>query len=174
MRHVHYIRPARNYSHTPSPRRQPLLALLAWIGFVMVTFCAPALGALSAPGTWYASLHQPTWNPPAWIFGPVWTFLYLLMATAVWMVWKRDGWKLPVGLYLVQLVLNAGWTPIFFGAHELGWALAEIIALWFAILVTLLSFLRVSMVAALMFVPYLAWVSFAAFLNFTLWKMNGG
>lgn len=103
-----------------------------------------------------------------------WTLLYLLMATAAWMVWKRDGWKLPLGLYFVQLVLNAAWTPIFFGAHELGWALAEIVVLWFAILVTLLSFLRVSAMAALMFVPYLAWVSFAASLNFTLWRMNGG
>lgn len=174
MRHVHYIRPARNYGQPSSSRQQPLVAALAWMGFVMVTFCAPAFGVLSAPGTWYASLNKPAWNPPAWIFGPVWTLLYLLMATAAWMVWKRDGWKLPVLFYFIQLLLNAAWTPIFFGAHELGWALVEIIALWLAILVTQLSFLRVSVVAGLMFVPYLAWVSFAAFLNYTLWRMNGG
>lgn len=151
-----------------------MLSMLALIGFVIVTFCAPAVGVTAAPGTWYASLNKPTWNPPAWIFGPVWSLLYLLMATAAWMVWTRDGWKLPLGLYFVQLVLNAAWTPIFFGAHELGWALVEIIALWLAILITLFSFLRVSAMAALMLVPYLAWVSFAAFLNFTLWRMNGG
>lgn len=174
MHHIHYIRPARNYSSPSLSRRRPLSALLALIGFVIVTLCAPAFGVAATPETWYASLNKPTWNPPAWIFGPVWTVLCFLMATAAWMVWKRDGWKLPVGLYLVQLVLNAAWTPIFFGAHELGWALTEIIALWFAILVTLLSFLRVSMLAALMFVPYLAWVSFATFLNLTLWRMNGG
>lgn len=142
------------------------------IGSMIVTFCAPALGVLSAPGAWYASLSKPAWNPPAWIFGPVWTFLYLLMAVAAWLVWKRDGWKLPVALYLVQLALNAAWSPIFFGAHEPGWALAEIIVLWIFILLTMLAFIRVSRVAGLMLVPYLLWVSFATFLNFTLWRMN--
>ena len=167
-----HIRPARKY-HCRNPfRRHGLVAALGLIGFMGVTFCAPAIGVLSVPGVWYASLNKPAWNPPSWIFGPVWTFLYLMMAVAAWLVWKRDGWKLPVWLYLVQLALNAAWTPIFFGAHELGWALAEIIALWFAILVTMLAFLSVSRVAGLMLAPYLAWVTFATFLNFTLWRMN--
>jgi tryptophan-rich sensory protein len=148
--------------------------LLALAGFVIVTFCAPLAGAISPPGGWYAALAKPEWNPPSWIFGPVWTTLYLMMAIAAWLVWKRDGWRKPLWFYFAQLALNAAWTPIFFGMHEIGWALVEIIALWLAILVTLLAFLRVSKPAACLMMPYLAWVSFAAFLNFTLWRMNPG
>lgn len=145
---------------------------LALTGFIAITFCAPLAGMSSPPGAWYAALNKPEWNPPSWIFGPVWTLLYLLMAVAAWLVWKRDGWRWPLRLYFVQLALNAAWTPIFFGAHELGWAFAEIIALWVAILLTTLSFQCVSKTAGWMLVPYLAWVTFAAFLNFTLWRLN--
>jgi len=172
MPHRLHIRPARNCRQQNQSRYNGLVAVLGLIGFIVVTFCAPAVGVLTVPGSWYASLNKPAWNPPAWIFGPVWTFLYLLMAVAAWLVWKRVGWKSAVWLYMLQLVLNAAWTPIFFGAHELGWALAEIIVLWFAIVVTLLAFLNVSRVAGGMLVPYLVWVSFATFLNLTLWRMN--
>lgn len=167
-----HIRPARIYRQNDPSRYCGLVAVLGLIGVIFVTFCAPAVGALTLPGVWYTTLNKPVWNPPAWIFGPVWTFLYLLMAVAAWMVWKRIGWGVPLWFYLVQLILNAAWTPIFFGAHELGWALTEIIALWFFILFTMLAFLTVSRVAGLMLIPYLAWVSFATFLNFTLWRMN--
>lgn len=146
--------------------------MLGLFGFIVVTFCAPAIGVLTLPGAWYAALNKPFWNPPAWIFGPVWTFLYLLMAVAAWLVWKRAGWNSAAWFYLIQLALNAAWTPIFFGAHALGWALVEIIVLWLAILVTMIGFLRVNRIAGWMLAPYLAWVSFAAFLNFTLWQMN--
>lgn len=128
----------------------------------------------SPPGEWYASLAKPSWNPPGWLFGPVWSALYLLMAVAAWLVWKRRGWCRALGIYLAQLLLNSAWTPIFFGAHEIGWAFAAIIALWVAIVCTMIAFLRVSKPAGWMLVPYLAWVSFAAFLNFTLWRMNPG
>ena len=117
---------------------------LALVGFVVVTFCAPLFGAGAMPGAWYASLNKPAWNPPAWLFGPAWTLLYTLMAVAAWLVWKRDGWRRPLLLYFVQLVLNAAWTPIFFGAHELGCAMVEMLALWTAILLTMLSFHRIS------------------------------
>ena len=147
---------------------------LVLAGFVIITFCAPLAGILSPPGKWYASLAKPEWNPPSWIFGPVWTTLYLMMAVAAWIVWKRDGWRKPLWLYFVQLVLNAAWTPLFFGMHEIGWAFAEIVLLWFAILITLRAFHGVSKPAAWLLLPYLAWVSFAAFLNFTLWRMNPG
>lgn len=147
--------------------------LSAFLGFVVITFSAPLVGIFSPPGEWYGSLEKPHWNPPGWIFGPVWTALYLMMATAAWLVWKRDGWRKPMFLYLFQLILNAAWTPLFFGAHAPGWALLDIIALWFAILLTLLAFLRVSKPAGWLLVPYLAWVSFATFLNHTLWRMNG-
>ena len=95
------------------------------------------------------------------------------MAVAAWVVWKRVGFGKPLTLYFVQLALNAAWTPIFFRAHQLGWALVEIVALWVAILATLLSFRRVSTAAGWLFVPYLAWVTFAMTLNYTLWRMNG-
>lgn len=167
-----HIRPARKYQHQNETRNNGLVAVLGLFGFIVVTFCAPASGVMTLPGSWYAALNKPAWNPPAWIFGPVWTFLYLLMAVAAWLVWKRVGWKSAIWLYLIQLALNAVWTPIFFGAHQLGWALVEIIVLWLAILVTLLTFLTVIRVAGLMLVPYLAWVSFAMFLNLTLWRMN--
>jgi translocator protein len=145
---------------------------LALAGFIVITFCAPLLSIGSMPGEWYAALIKPEWNPPAWLFGPAWTLLYTLMAVAAWLVWKRVGFSRPLALYFVQLALNAAWTPIFFGAHQLGWALAEIVVLWTAILLTLLSFRRVSPAAGWLFVPYLAWVSFATFLNFTLWRLN--
>jgi tryptophan-rich sensory protein len=146
---------------------------LALGGFLFVTFCAPALSAfIGMPGAWYAALNKPSWNPPPWLFGPAWTLLYTLMAIAAWMVWKRAGLGRPLKLYFVQLALNAAWTPIFFGAHAMGWALVEIMALWIAILMTLLSFRRVNTTAGWLFVPYLAWVMFATTLNFTLWRLN--
>ncbi len=94
------------------------------------------------------------------------------MAVAAWLVWKRVGFSRPLGLYFVQLALNAAWTPIFFGAHQLGWALIEILVMWIMILFTLLSFRRVNPTAGWLFLPYLAWVSFATYLNFTLWRLN--
>jgi len=145
---------------------------LSLAGFIVVTFCAPLLGVGAAPGAWYVALNKPAWNPPAWIFGPAWTLLYMLMAVAAWLVWKRAGWRRPLMLYFIQLALNAAWTPIFFGAHALGWALAEIVVLWAAILLTLLSFHRVHRPAGWLLVPYLAWVTFAAILSFTLWRLN--
>jgi tryptophan-rich sensory protein len=145
---------------------------LILLGFIVVTFCAPLLGTSAMPGTWYATLVKPAWNPPAWVFGPAWTLLYTLMALAAWLVWKRVGWGRPLWLYFLQLLLNAAWTPIFFGAQQLGWALVEIVLLWIAILFTLRSFYRVSRTAGALFAPYLAWVTFATVLNFTLWRLN--
>lgn len=145
---------------------------LALAGFVAITFCAPLAGMFSLPGPWYAALEKPAWNPPAWVFGPAWTLLYTLMAIAAWLVWKRDGWQRPLWLYFTQLALNAAWTPIFFGARQPGWALLEIILLWIAILLTMVAFLRVSRPAGWLLAPYLAWVTFATALNFTLWRMN--
>lgn len=153
---------------TTSSRRNSL----SLVGFIVVTFCAPLLGAGATPGAWYAALNKPAWNPPAWIFGPAWTVLYSLMAVAAWLVWKRVGWQRPLMLYFIQLALNAAWSPIFFGAHALGWALAEIVVLWVAILLTWRSFHHFHRPAGWLFLPYLAWVTFAAFLNFTLWQLN--
>lgn len=148
------------------------LALAGWIG---LCFAAAAPGGWFMPGEWYATLKKPAWNPPGWIFGPVWSALYTMMAVAAWRVWQLGGWagqRRPLLLFLAQLALNALWTPLFFGWHRAGLAFAEIVLLWLAIAATLIRFSRVSRSAAWLLVPYLAWVSFAAVLNFTLWRLN--
>ena len=153
----------------------PLRSWLALGGWLLLCFAAAALGAFFMPGEWYASLKKPSWNPPAWVFGPVWTALYAMMAAAAWLVWRRGGFASqcrPLVLFIVQLALNAAWTPLFFGLHWPAVAFVEIMLLWLAISATLVAFLGVSRLAAWLLVPYLAWVSFAAVLNFTLWRLN--
>lgn len=133
------------------------------------------MGSLFMPGDWYAALAKPSWNPPGWLFGPVWSTLYAMMAVAAWLVWQRgEGGvrRRALGLYLGQLVLNAAWTPLFFGLHLMGIALAEMLLLWVMIAATIVAFHRVHRLAAWLLFPYLAWVSFAAVLNFTLWRLN--
>jgi tryptophan-rich sensory protein len=149
--------------------------ILGLCGWVLLCFAAASLGALCPPGEWYAALQKPTWNPPGWIFGPVWSALYTMMAVAAWMVWKRGGFaaqRRPLGVFLAQLALNALWTPLFFGLHWPGVAFAEILLLGLAIAWTIALFWRVQRAAAYLLMPYLAWVSFAAVLNGTLWRLN--
>jgi translocator protein len=156
-----------------SPSRLKSVCVLA--GWLMLCFSAASLGAFFMPGEWYATLKKPAWNPPGWLFGPVWSALYTMMAVAAWLVWKRGGFAAqcrPLALFLVQLALNAAWTPLFFGLHWPGLAFAEIVLLWMAIAATLAAFRSVSRAAVWLLAPYLAWVSFAAFLNFTLWRLN--
>lgn len=144
-------------------------------GWLLACFAAAAMGGWFPPGEWYASLQKPAWNPPGWIFGPVWTALYTMMAVAAWLVWRQGGWekqRRPLLIFLAQLTLNALWTPLFFGLHWPGVAFAEIMLLWLAIAATIAAFRPVSRPAMLLLVPYLAWVSFAAVLNFTLWRLN--
>ena len=153
----------------------PLKRWLGLAGWIVLSFGAALPGAFFMPGEWYESLSKPAWNPPAWLFGPVWTVLYMLMAVAVWLVWQRGGFAVqrrPLALFLVQLVLNAAWTPLFFGLHRPGLAFFEIIVLWIAILMTVLAFHRNSRIAAWLLVLYLLWVSFAAVLNAVLLQLN--
>ena len=148
------------------------LVLAGWLG---LCFAVASLGAVFSPGEWYATLSKPAWNPPGWIFGPVWSALYTMMAVAAWLVWRQGGWKQQrkaLLVFLVQLVLNALWSPLFFGLHWPGLAFAEILLLWVAIAWTITVFLHVHRLAAWLLVPYLAWVSFAAVLNGTLWRLN--
>jgi len=148
------------------------LGLAAW---VMLSFSAASVGAPFMPGAWYAELNKPWWNPPSWIFGPVWTGLYMMMATAAWLVWQRGGFAVQrrtLSMFLAQLALNSLWTPLFFGLKWPGVAFAEIGLLWLAITATVLAFRSVSHLAAVLLMPYLTWVSFAALLNFTLWRLN--
>lgn len=146
---------------------------------IFVVAVAGAIGSVvtsSSVATWYASLPKPSFNPPAWVFAPVWTILFLLMAIAAYLVWKK-GWKrrevrVALGFYLAQLILNVLWSVLFFGYHNLAAAYVEVIILWFAIFLTVEFFRDISKVAARLLLPYLLWVAFAAFLNFSLWNIS--
>ena len=135
-----------------------------------------ALFTNTGEGSWYRQIEKPSWNPPGWVFGQVWTSLYIMMGIAFYLVWKSnaasEAKKPAMTLWVVQLILNFFWTLIFFGAQEIGWALLEIIVLWVAILLTIFAFARISKTAAWLMVPYIAWVSFAAVLTATIWRLN--
>ena len=152
-----------------------------WAGFlvlVAVCFAIAAIGgAVTAPkiGTWYATLAKPSWTPPNGLFAPVWSLLYLSMAIAAWLVWRRSGWTgaaAPLTLFGVQLLLNAAWSWLFFGLESPGLALVDILLLWTAIAATTVAFWRQSKPAGVLFIPYLIWVTFACALNFAVWRLN--
>lgn len=157
---------------------QTVRGVKSWLGLILwlvASFAAASMGALFMPGDWYAALNKPSWNPPSWVFGPVWTSLYAMMAVAAWLVWRRGGFLMrrwALVLFLIQLALNAAWTPLFFGLHLPAVAFFEILLLWVAIAATLIAFFRSNRLAGWLLVPYLAWVSFAAMLNFALWRLN--
>ncbi len=133
-----------------------------------------SLAAISAADR-YGALVQPAWAPPTWLFGPVWTLLYATIAVAGWLVWRKDGWtgaRTALTVFAVQLVLNALWTPLFFGAGLFGVAFVEIVLLWLSIVATIVLFARHSRPAAGLLVPYLAWVTFASALNLAIWLLN--
>jgi tryptophan-rich sensory protein len=146
--------------------------------FIAVCFGVSGLGAIFTSGSvryWYPALHKPSWNPPAWLFGPVWTILYLMMAIAAWLVWCRRGLvhvNSALGLFAFQLALNAAWSPLFFGLRNPLAGLLDIVPLWAAIMATLISFWKISPAAGVLLIPYWLWVSFATALNFTIWKLN--
>lgn len=145
----------------------------------MTCFAVSAFGALATlqAGPFYNQLIQPSWAPPSWLFGPVWTTLYTMMAIAAWLVWRSGGFRsnrTALSLFLVQLGLNGIWSWIFF-TWNLGLAaLADIILLWFLIAATLVTFRRVRPLAGILLIPYLLWVGFAAALNYALWQLNPG
>lgn len=157
------------------PPLHPVRSVVGLGAWLLLTFAVALAASLAAPGEWYAALRKPAWTPPNWLFGPVWTVLYTLMALAAWLVWQHGGLfrqALPLGAYLVQLALNGLWSWIFFGWRAPGWAFAEILLLAAAIGVTMRLFARGSRPAAWLLAPYLAWVLFAAALNFSLWRLN--
>lgn len=150
-----------------------LRAFLNLVVFVGLALTAGAVGSQFEPGLWYAGLVKPSWNPPNWVFAPVWSLLYVLMGIAAWLVWCRVrvvGW--PLTIWFFQLVLNAVWSWLFFGLHRPGLAFAEIIVLFVAVLATTMVFIRVHLSAGLLLVPYTLWVAFASALNLTLWRLN--
>ena len=161
-------RTARMSRHVPG--------LLAWIA---TCFSAAALGGFASAnaGTFYEQLVRPQWAPPAWLFAPAWTLLYLLMAIAAWLVWREQGFRsasVALSLFLVQLAANAMWTWLFFAWHLGALAFGEIFILWVLIVATIVAFRRVVPVAAALLLPYLAWVTFASALAYSMWKGNPG
>jgi tryptophan-rich sensory protein len=157
----------------PSPRRA--VAGLAVFAVAVVLVAATGGLAADSAAARYQALDLPSWAPPAGVFGPVWTVLYVLIAVAGWLVWRRRGVAGAPGAlaaYAVQLGLNALWTPLFFGLGAVGTAFVEICALWIAVACTIVLFLRHSRLAAGLLVPYLAWVTFAAALNGSIWQLN--
>jgi benzodiazapine receptor len=142
------------------------------IGTLVVGLTASVFTEPNIAG-WYASLAKPSFNPPNWIFAPVWTALYVTMAFAAWRVWRVVGvMSVALMLYFLQLTLNFAWSLIFFAQHLIEIALLDIIALWIAILATMITFFRADRTAGLLMLPYLAWVSFASALNFEIWRLN--
>jgi|SRR5690606_6419969 len=156
------------------PERDRRTDLLGLLGFGLAVAVAALLGGLAASGSSaeYAALEEPFWAPPDWLFSPVWTALYVTIAVSGWLVWRRIGLGRPLIPFAIQLVLNAAWTPLFFGLGEYGLAAIEIIVLWFAIGATVWAFWRVHRAAAMLLLPYWAWVTFATALNVSIWWLN--
>lgn len=151
-----------------------ILGLVMWL---LITFAAAGIGAVASAnaGAFYEKLSQPEWAPPASLFGPVWTLLYILIAIAAWLVWKDAGFRgasLALSMMIVQLAANALWTWIFFAWHRGALAFVEIIVLWILIVITMILFWRVRPVAGVLFVPYLLWVTFASALTYSMWQRN--
>ncbi|MBX5225268.1 tryptophan-rich sensory protein [Rhizobium sp. NLR9b] len=150
-------------------------SLLVMVAFQAVSFAAAATGVIFRPGDWYKQLDKPGWRPPDWLFAPVWTVLYASIGLSDWLLWLEAGIAgeaFPLSVYAVQLLLNAAWSPIFFALHRPGLAAVEIMLLWNAILATIILFYPANSAAALLLVPYLTWVSFAAALNVSIWRRN--
>lgn len=153
------------------------LGLLGLLGWLVASLAAGGIGAIASASAagFYNELLRPQWAPPGWLFGPVWSALYVLMGIAAWLVWRAHGFRgasTALLLFAAQLLVNALWTWIFFVWHQGALSLAEIIVLWLLIASTIMAFWRLQRLAALLLVPYLAWVSFAAALTLSLWRLN--
>ncbi|HEX2948946.1 MAG TPA: TspO/MBR family protein [Armatimonadota bacterium] len=153
--------------------------ILVLILFLLICYAVAGIGSLFTTSTmgqsgWYATLPKPSWNPPNWVFGPVWTVLYTLIAIAGWLVWKTRGSvraaAMPLALFTIQIILNGAWTIIFFGQHMPGIAFLDIVILWVFILLTMVVFWRIRPLAGWLFLPYLLWVTYASTLNYAIWQ----
>lgn len=158
----------------PPSRARSLLAFLGWLA---LCYSVAALGALASVDArdFYTQLSRPGWAPPGWVFGPVWSVLFTAMACAAWLAWRAPAGAArtrALRLFVAQLAFNGLWSWLFFGWHLGGWALAELVVMWLLIAATLRAFLGLQRTAAWLLAPYLAWVSFAGYLNFVLWRMN--
>ncbi len=147
-------------------------SLLFWLALCLGAGALGSLVTMDSIKTWYPALHKPVWTPPAWLFGPVWTTLYLMMAVAAQRITLRANRRLPLALFGLQLALNAAWSPVFFGAHQVGGALVILTALCLTLLATTITFFRRDAFAGALLVPYLTWCIFAGTLNLAIWRLN--
>lgn len=161
-------------SYVQLSRAMEALGLLGWLGLTAAAAAAGAFASADA-GHFYGQLARPDWAPPAWLFAPVWTLLYVLMSIAAWLVWRARGWRgapAALGVYIAQLAANALWTWLFFSWHRGAWAFGEIAFLWILIVATIAFFWNVDRLAAALLLPYAAWVTFASALTYAIWALN--
>ena len=165
----------QKYNNPTLENAYPKLTLLGWI--VLILGLGSGIGIFFGPDTWFQTLVKPTWNPPGWLFGPVWTLLYISIGISVWLVRRelntsKATLNYAMRLFWLQLLLNLVWTPVFFGLHSPFVAFIVICMLWITVLLTVTAFSRISLKAAYLLIPYLAWISFALILNGTIWLLN--
>ncbi len=156
-------------------RSRLLLGLVGWVVLCLGVAALSGWATVEGVRAWYPTIAKPSWTPPSWLFGPVWTVLYAAMGVAAWRVWRIGGFRPArgaLGLFVAQLAVNGLWSPIFFAWHRLGLATLDIGLLWLLILATIAAFRRHDRVAALLLLPYLAWVSFASALTLAIWRLN--
>jgi tryptophan-rich sensory protein len=168
-----------NANNVKSSSSLKYISLMVWL---IIVFAAAAIGSAATSATvntWYTELNKPSFQPPNWLFGPVWTILYTMMGVSAWLVWSNPNWSAQANgsrnyliAFFVQLALNTLWSVLFFGQKQIGLALVEIGVLWLAIATTIYFAMPLKRLAGLLLLPYLAWVSFAAILNFALWQLN--
>ena len=164
--------PSKLHRYSPSQQFAGLVVCVAGCVLVMTI---GAWVTVASVGGWYTTIEKPTWNPPNWLFSPVWTTLFLMMAVSAWLVWRQERFskvKFALGWFAFHLILNLMWSILFFGLQQIGWAAIEIILLWGAIVVLIVLFYRHSKWAALLLIPYLLWVTFASTLTITIWTLN--
>ncbi len=152
-----------------------MMTALRIFGFILISQAAGFIGAIATSNsvnTWYKDLIKPSFNPPSWIFGPVWTALYTCMGVASYLIWKEKGFGFPLYLFFIHLALNALWSIFFFGLKNPLLALFDIVLLWIMILALIIIFWRINKAAGTLMIPYILWVSFAMIFNFYLWRLN--
>ncbi len=145
---------------------------LSLVIFLVVVFATAAFGSAFTPGEWHAALNKPAWNPPNWLFAPVWTTLYIMIAVSGWLIWREDEKTLAMSLFAVQLILNGAWSWLFFGRHAIGFALVDIAVLLLVIAAMIIVYWPMNRLAAGLLMPYALWVGFATALNAAIWRLN--
>jgi tryptophan-rich sensory protein len=159
----------------PQGKLRDLAGFIFWMALCIGVSGIGGAITRTSVSDWYQDLSKPSFNPPDWVFTPVWISLFILMGVSAWLVWRRTGFRrgrVPLAWFGTQLALNLAWSGLFFGIRSVGWALVEIVALWIAILLAVISFYRVNMAAGLFLVPYLLWSSFAVALNASIWWLT--